>query len=159
VASRNECSKLAMVDAIAGWKICFYADRLNPVNNHRHPGQSQKVLMTKLEHAPTGRRVRLANVGLIRCLSTQLNSHRPVEPDSEETDGVLGTKIVLQQTVENLGLPGRSSLGRLASRSKFDEQMRDSVQPGMLSGNRRWTKCSPKRRSGDYPTVTGNRLS
>jgi hypothetical protein len=43
-------------------------------------------------------------VGLMRCLSSHLHGHHPVEHDSYETDGVLDTKKVRHETDEN---PGR----------------------------------------------------
>jgi hypothetical protein len=42
----------------------------------------------------------------MRRLSGHLSGDRPIEPDSDETDGVLGTRIALRKTAEYLGRTG-----------------------------------------------------
>ena len=39
--------------------------------------------------------------GLMRGLSSHFSGHHPIERDSHETDGVLGTRIVRRETYEN----------------------------------------------------------
>src|SRR5262245_46359522 len=43
------------------------------------------------------------NVALMSGLKSHFNGHRPIERDSQETDGVFGTQIVRRKTDENLG--------------------------------------------------------
>jgi hypothetical protein len=51
------------------------------------------------------------NVRLVRSLSSHFTGRHPIEPDSRETYGVLGTRIVRRKTIENLGRGRRSSIG------------------------------------------------
>ena len=50
-------------------------------------------------------------LGLMRCRSSHLAGHRPVEHYSEETVGVLGAVFMLQKTCEYLGQARRSAKG------------------------------------------------
>jgi hypothetical protein len=47
----------------------------------------------------------------MRGLSHHFNLHHPIDRDSHETDGVLGTQVVRRKTGENLGQGRDSSMG------------------------------------------------
>jgi hypothetical protein len=51
------------------------------------------------------------NVPLMRDHLSHFNDHHPIEHDSQETDRVLGTRIVRRKTDENLRSGRSSSIG------------------------------------------------
>jgi hypothetical protein len=102
----------AMAGAIAGWKTCFYADRLNPVNNH---GTWRTV---------HGRRHGSANAGEVVHFSTNWQSTFAASVTSPNAP----VAIVMRVAEPTRQASRYASSRRMAkSRRVMDQFSRDSV--------------------------------